>query len=506
VGKTRAARPSGRVRSRPRRCRGRHAPRRRRAAAPGRHVRSRPEFPRAPRAGRLQRVLEAQKHGGHLAPPEGGDGALRLANKRGGKSQASSGALVVEYARAVVPHGGVTQLPVFDQYAGEVAAGLKHGQGTYTWGNGATYEGEWRRNVPHGQGKYSWPDGESYEGGFRHGRRHGSGIYAFPNGASFVGGFRDDAALGRGICTLPGGRCFYGEYRRVPPRPAPRAPRPAPRAPRPAPVPLRCAGTATWPPALIDSACPSLSLPVQALCGVSPRDGAAARGQGRRGPLGARQLGAVGRPSAQPPVARVPPPRRPDPPPPPPRRAARWRGAEPLGGGTRSFNAVRSGTRHWDTSWRAPLARAAAPAATPKVFLSRWPDEMRAADALDLAAAPAPRKRPPAPLLPRAVRQLAAAWPRVAPPPAAAEEEEEEAEAPPLEARARPPPRRAPCGAARRGAAAERGRRRWTGTRATTVRWPTRSARRRSPSGTGREPSGAGGGEGRGARGAGGRG
>jgi len=240
VGKTRAARPSGRVRSRPRRCRGRHAPRRRRAAAPGRHVRSRPEFPRAPRAGRLQRVLEAQKHGGHLAPPEGGDGALRLANKRGGKSQASSGALVVEYARAVVPHGGVTQLPVFDQYAGEVAAGLKHGQGTYTWGNGATYEGEWRRNVPHGQGKYSWPDGESYEGGFRHGRRHGSGIYAFPNGASFVGGFRDDAALGRGICTLPGGRCFYGEYRRVPPRPAPRAPRPAPRAPRP----CRCAAPA----------------------------------------------------------------------------------------------------------------------------------------------------------------------------------------------------------------------------------------------------------------------
>jgi hypothetical protein len=153
----------------------------------------------------LEDISKAAEYGGHLMYAGADDeGALRLRRGRileaGAAGDDIAGSVkVLEYARG-------------DTYEGQVFQGLKHGKGTYVWGNGAKYDGDWRENVPSGMGKYTWPDGESYEGGFKHGRREGSGIYTFCDGASFVGVFHDDQPRGKGVCTLPGGRCFHGEY------------------------------------------------------------------------------------------------------------------------------------------------------------------------------------------------------------------------------------------------------------------------------------------------------
>lgn len=42
-------------------------------------------------------------------------------------------------------------------------AGAKHGLGTYTWPNGATYSGEWQAGCMHGVGTFEGPDGTTYQ-------------------------------------------------------------------------------------------------------------------------------------------------------------------------------------------------------------------------------------------------------------------------------------------------------------------------------------------------------
>ena len=42
-------------------------------------------------------------------------------------------------------------------------AGAKHGLGTYTWPNGATYSGEWLAGCMHGVGTFEGPDGTTYQ-------------------------------------------------------------------------------------------------------------------------------------------------------------------------------------------------------------------------------------------------------------------------------------------------------------------------------------------------------
>ncbi|SPQ93100.1 unnamed protein product (mitochondrion) [Plasmodiophora brassicae] len=43
-------------------------------------------------------------------------------------------------------------LQTCNQYRGEFVAGARHGQGTFTYANGAVYTGEWRNNAKHGHG------------------------------------------------------------------------------------------------------------------------------------------------------------------------------------------------------------------------------------------------------------------------------------------------------------------------------------------------------------------
>merc|ERR1719174_1971893 len=53
-----------------------------------------------------------------------------------------------------------------NRYHGEWNRGVRHGQGSFFYANGATYSGAWNENVKHGQGKYTFDNGKLYSGPF----------------------------------------------------------------------------------------------------------------------------------------------------------------------------------------------------------------------------------------------------------------------------------------------------------------------------------------------------
>ena len=79
-----------------------------------------------------------------------------------------------------------------DVYIGEYKDGLKYGQGTYTWSNGAKYVGEWKNDLQHGQGTLTFPDGDQYVGKFKDGMWHGQGTFTFADGEKIKGFFMNN--------------------------------------------------------------------------------------------------------------------------------------------------------------------------------------------------------------------------------------------------------------------------------------------------------------------------
>jgi len=51
-------------------------------------------------------------------------------------------------------------------YEGQVAYGLKEGQGVMRSPNGDRYKGEYHLNAKHGKGIYVWANGNIYSGSF----------------------------------------------------------------------------------------------------------------------------------------------------------------------------------------------------------------------------------------------------------------------------------------------------------------------------------------------------
>lgn len=70
-----------------------------------------------------------------------------------------------------------------DVYFGEFKDGNAHGQGSYTWATGDTYEGSWV-NGERVHGKYKDKDG-TYEGDFLNRNHHGFGVYKYSCSCSF---------------------------------------------------------------------------------------------------------------------------------------------------------------------------------------------------------------------------------------------------------------------------------------------------------------------------------
>jgi len=98
-------------------------------------------------------------------------------------------------------------------YIGETLNNKRHGQGTYTFDDGAKYVGEWKDSKPHGQGTYTYADGTKYVGDHKDGKMHGQGTYTYAEGTKYVGQFKDDRYHGQATYTWASGNKYVGEYK-----------------------------------------------------------------------------------------------------------------------------------------------------------------------------------------------------------------------------------------------------------------------------------------------------
>jgi hypothetical protein len=55
--------------------------------------------------------------------------------------------------------------------------GLRSGQGTQVWPDGAKYEGNWENNKANGKGKFFHADGDIYTGEWKDDKANGQGTY-----------------------------------------------------------------------------------------------------------------------------------------------------------------------------------------------------------------------------------------------------------------------------------------------------------------------------------------
>ncbi|MBF0370975.1 MAG: SUMF1/EgtB/PvdO family nonheme iron enzyme [Magnetococcales bacterium] len=86
-----------------------------------------------------------------------------------------------------------------------LADGRRHGEGTYTWPDGATYTGDFLYDARTGKGTFTWPNGATYQGEFKEGKRHGEGTFTWPDGSSFTGHFVEGKKEGIGLFVSSAG-------------------------------------------------------------------------------------------------------------------------------------------------------------------------------------------------------------------------------------------------------------------------------------------------------------
>jgi hypothetical protein len=71
-----------------------------------------------------------------------------------------------------------------------------HGQGTYTFADGAIYLGEFKDDKMNGQGTYTLADGRKYVGAFENDKLNGYAITYYADGSiNQEGIFKDDVLL-----------------------------------------------------------------------------------------------------------------------------------------------------------------------------------------------------------------------------------------------------------------------------------------------------------------------
>ena len=96
-------------------------------------------------------------------------------------------------------------------YEGEIADGVRSGNGTYTFSEGGSYAGKWANNMRQGQGKMTLPNGDVYDGEIYLDKKHGRGKYTFSDGSVYEGDFVH--GLREGIGRLSDQRFSYsGEW------------------------------------------------------------------------------------------------------------------------------------------------------------------------------------------------------------------------------------------------------------------------------------------------------
>lgn len=102
-----------------------------------------------------------------------------------------------------------------DNFAGNLANGLRTGEGTYTFKNGDMYAGEFQDGNFFGKGTYTTEGGDTYEGTFLNNSLHGQGTATYmsiPAFQTYAGFWQNNYAHGKGKLTLDMGDYYEGSF------------------------------------------------------------------------------------------------------------------------------------------------------------------------------------------------------------------------------------------------------------------------------------------------------
>ena len=99
-------------------------------------------------------------------------------------------------------------------FEGSFVQNTVSGAGVYTWADGCRYEGQVAAGLRHGVGTFTGKGGfPMYEGEWREGRRHGSGTLRYrPEGDVYVGQWADDVRCGEGTLSHASGNEYRGQW------------------------------------------------------------------------------------------------------------------------------------------------------------------------------------------------------------------------------------------------------------------------------------------------------
>lgn len=97
-------------------------------------------------------------------------------------------------------------------YEGDLLKGIRHGNGTYTWSNGACYKGSFMYGLMSGIGEMLFENGNRYKGPFINGIIIGKGEMLFANGDRYVGYFFNGMPNGEGEITYANGDTYKGGF------------------------------------------------------------------------------------------------------------------------------------------------------------------------------------------------------------------------------------------------------------------------------------------------------
>ena len=90
--------------------------------------------------------------------------------------------------------------------------GKRHGKGSITYPDGASYEGDWHNDWRHGHGEYKYTDGTWYKGQWEMGNRQGEGLCTYADGNMFQGSWVANLPHGKGQCRFAEGSLYRGEF------------------------------------------------------------------------------------------------------------------------------------------------------------------------------------------------------------------------------------------------------------------------------------------------------